>query len=582
MVAVLVTSLSFGQDMIISGVFDGPLSGGTPKAVELYVINNISDLSIYGLGSANNGGGSDGEEFTFPDDAASAGDFIYVAYEGAGGSANPGSFNAYFGFEPNYIDGAISINGDDAIELFMSAAVIDTFGDINLDGTGEPWEYLDGWAYRNDNTGPDGATFLITNWSFSGINVNDDQTSNATATVPFPIGTFSYVPSNDPTLAIASPAMGQIFNPEITAIDVSFVVQNFSVAASGGDGYIKYSFDGGSAIDKYDTDPISLPGLSSGAHDFYIELVDNAGDPLSPAVDDQVNFEIATYTDVADLATLRAGAVGEYYRVTGEVIGTFAQSYRSQKWVQDDTAGMKIDDEEGIISTVYNEGDGVVNLRGKLATHNEVLQIVPTADPGAPNSTGNNITPEVITLLDLTGTKALETYESELVQILNVTISDYDDGGAGTADGTFQGGKNYPIDDTTAASFLRTEFFDANYVSDNDPLPTNPVDMVCIVGGYFGDPQVTPRNFWDFLGTDQMTAIEGFSLYPNPVQNEIVYIKTANNLSKDILIFDILGKQVLSETITDSSLNISNLKPGVYIIKVVEAGHFATRKLVVE
>ena len=43
-------------DMVISGVVDGPLTGGIPKAIELYVVNPIPDLSIYGVGSANNGG----------------------------------------------------------------------------------------------------------------------------------------------------------------------------------------------------------------------------------------------------------------------------------------------------------------------------------------------------------------------------------------------------------------------------------------------------------------------------------------------------------------------------------------------
>ncbi len=33
--------------LVISGVFDGPLSGGTPKGVELYVIQDIANLSVY-------------------------------------------------------------------------------------------------------------------------------------------------------------------------------------------------------------------------------------------------------------------------------------------------------------------------------------------------------------------------------------------------------------------------------------------------------------------------------------------------------------------------------------------------------
>ncbi len=172
------------NDLIISGVYDGPLSGGTPKGVELYVVNDIADLSQYGLGSANNGGGSDGEEFTFPVVSATAGQYIYVASEAI-------EFTNWFGFAPDYTTGSMLINGDDAVELFYQTNEIDVFGDINVDGTGQPWEYLDGWAYRVSDTGPDGTTFTIGNWTFSGINALDLETSNATAATPVPIGTFT-------------------------------------------------------------------------------------------------------------------------------------------------------------------------------------------------------------------------------------------------------------------------------------------------------------------------------------------------------------------------------------------------------
>lgn len=169
------------QDLKISGVIDGPLSGGTPKAVELYVINDIINLSLYGIGSANNGGGTDNEEFTLPAESATAGSFIYIASE------ETQSVN-YLGFAPDYVSSAANVNGDDAIELFYQGNVIDVFGNINIDGNGTPWEYLDGWAYRKNNTGPDGNTFNVDNWTFSGANALDGETSNATATFPFPFG----------------------------------------------------------------------------------------------------------------------------------------------------------------------------------------------------------------------------------------------------------------------------------------------------------------------------------------------------------------------------------------------------------
>ena len=141
---------------------DGPLAGGLPKAVELYVANDIPDLSIYGVGSANNGNPSTGPEFTFPATAATAGDFIYLATEGPG-------FTSFFGFAPDFIHAqATNINGDDAIELFLGGDVVDVFGTVGMSGTGQPWEYTDGWAYRVDGTGQDGAAFTPDNWSFSG------------------------------------------------------------------------------------------------------------------------------------------------------------------------------------------------------------------------------------------------------------------------------------------------------------------------------------------------------------------------------------------------------------------------------
>ncbi|MCV9932163.1 T9SS type A sorting domain-containing protein [Flavobacterium sp. LS1R47] len=77
------------------------------------------------------------------------------------------------------------------------------------------------------------------------------------------------------------------------------------------------------------------------------------------------------------------------------------------------------------------------------------------------------------------------------------------------------------------------------------------------------------------------TVIEGLSLYPNPVSNGKVYISSKNDLEKEIIIFDILGKKVLQTQLSTRELNISNLSPGVYIIKINEENATATRKLIV-
>jgi len=131
--------------LVIAGVTDGDLSGGNPKSIILQAQAPIVDLSLWGVGSANNGGGSNGQEFTFPAGSASAGDVIVVA-------GNLESFNFFANnFVQNFalfLDVAASINGDDAIELFNNGSVFDVYGDIDVLGDGESWDYTDGFATR--------------------------------------------------------------------------------------------------------------------------------------------------------------------------------------------------------------------------------------------------------------------------------------------------------------------------------------------------------------------------------------------------------------------------------------------------
>lgn len=75
--------------------------------------------------------------------------------------------------------------------------------------------------------------------------------------------------------------------------------------------------------------------------------------------------------------------------------------------------------------------------------------------------------------------------------------------------------------------------------------------------------------------------INGLSMYPNPVVNGNLYITTDTNASKEVAIFDVLGKQVVKTTVTNQAVNVANLKGGIYIVKITEEGKTATRKLII-
>lgn len=166
------------NDLYIAGILDGPLSGGTPKMIQVCATSDITDLSIFGLGSANNGGGTDGQEYTFPNIALDSAQCYVVASESIG-------FNDFFNCAPDDVSSVANINGNDAIELFCNGALSDLYGDQNTDGDGEPWDYEDGWAYSNDSL--PNVVFMNSDWTFSGPNALDGESSNSTAAIPYPI-----------------------------------------------------------------------------------------------------------------------------------------------------------------------------------------------------------------------------------------------------------------------------------------------------------------------------------------------------------------------------------------------------------
>ncbi len=242
------------MSLIITGVFDGPLTGGLPKAVELFVSADVADLSAFGLGSANNGGGTDGQEFTFPAAAASAGTYIYVASEIPG-------FTEFMGFAPDYTSGALAVNGDDAIELFENGSVIDVFGELDVDGTGQSWDYVDGWAARVPGTAAS-PMFDLADWRFSGPDAFDGQTTNSTATSPFPLAGFT-----------AGPPTPMIMINEIDADQVSTDSAEFIELYDGGVGNasldeLSIVLFNGSNDTAYAT--ISLDGLSTNADGYFV------------------------------------------------------------------------------------------------------------------------------------------------------------------------------------------------------------------------------------------------------------------------------------------------------------------------
>ncbi|HMR43008.1 MAG TPA: hypothetical protein PKC40_04205 [Saprospiraceae bacterium] len=179
---------SITSQVLISGIFDGPLSGGAPKFAELYVYET-TDFSGWALRSYNNGSINVSNSTSLTTlGVVPEGSFVYVIV-----TNQDASFRTYFNLITNPIYTVIgpspNVNGNDVITLYNGSSNIDIYGVIGIDGTGQSWYYEDGWAYRGDNTFPN-HVFNVGEWSLSGADATDGCNTNSTCGSQFPIGSF--------------------------------------------------------------------------------------------------------------------------------------------------------------------------------------------------------------------------------------------------------------------------------------------------------------------------------------------------------------------------------------------------------
>jgi hypothetical protein len=420
-----------------------------------------------------------------------------------------------------------------------------------------------------------------------GCNDNNQNSTDFSTGTPAPrnSSTAANTCSTSPSLAIASPVNNTIYSPVTTSANISLSISNFVVGnpGSGIDGHIHYTVNGVMQPMKYDTAPIALTSLTPGNYTVYVELVNNSHVPISPAVNATVTFTIAAYNVVADLAALRAhvtaNGAGKYYQVSSNPVITFKRTTRNQKYIQDGSAAIVIDDATtapGVITTTMNVGDAISGLKGQSLLFNGLLELTPIENATVASS-GNTVTPQVVTIADVLAN--LENYESELVQITGVTFD-------ATAT-NFAANANTPITAPTASVF-RSVFTATEVDYIGQPIPTT----ARTINAFPGENTVSvpspsiyfvARSLADInLSSTSFDNINGLTMYPNPLSGNTLYLTSSANAAMSVQIFDLLGKEVLKANVVNNAVNVSGLNAGVYMVKVTEEGKTATRKLVIQ
>ena len=143
-----------------------------------------------------------------------------------------------------------------------------------------------------------------------------------------------------------------------------------------------------------------------------------------------------------------------------------------------------------------------------------------------------------------------------------ITIEDLDNG-------------SYHCEDFTLEIYNQGINYGAEYTFDSSALGENIIQLVAtdISGNSsYCDNIITVQAG---MGIDDNT-LANISIYPNPTSN---YIYINNDIELEAVVYDILGKQVMREYITDK-LDISCLEKGTYIINLTDGVNTSSHKII--
>jgi len=325
----------------------------------------------------------------------------------------------------------------------------------------------------------------------------------------------------------------------------------------------------------------NLTGLNASTlYNVRAYAINNAGTSYGANV--TFTTSAATFT-VANIAELRSKVADNstLYQITGEVVLTYKQTNRNQKFIQDATAAILIDDPNPAkITTVYNIGDGITGLKGKLYNYFGYLEFVPVEDPGPATSTNNSITPTVLTMANFADTTLMKGHQAKLVKLENISFTD--------ANGTnkFLTNRKYRMTQNASTdSLFFTNFYTTDYI--NAIIPSGTGSVVGIVTMSYNKYNVTSRGKSDismFTSINDL-SIDQTAIYPNP-SNGKFFIKLENYRNVEVKIYSIVGKLIYKQELTKSlnEIDLSNFGTGMYFVKFTNVANNKTwtEKIVVQ
>lgn len=444
-----------------------------------------------------------------------------------------------------------------------------------------PWNYLDGWAYRKDGTGPDGTLFNVNNWIYSGTDVFDLQTSNATATVPFPVCDYS------PTAPMTAELVDDNFNvPTGLPMQLNVLANDILPISISSLTILSGPAHGTATVNGLMDITYTPTSGYCGPDAFTYEVCDAGGCDQATVTIAVVCPAAYPLRSIASVTTVTNGQP-DSLNVTAELQGTvYGIDYQGvnaagqplqavQFYMNDGTGGISVFSNSNYGYTVQ-EGDKVA-VRGKIENFNCLTQIG-AVDTIIFISSGNPLLPPAIT------TFLNESFESELVEFTNMTLVNPS---AWTPAGTgFNVQIKSVVNPTAQAITMR---IDNDCELFNMPAPVGAFHAIGLggqfvtggAGGCVDGYQILPRYAADIilLNATKESVLEGkISFFPNPVGDQL-FIKS-DIIVDDVIVANALGQQLMQVKSPGSSLDLSSLEAGLYLISFRAEGGVWTSKFV--
>jgi hypothetical protein len=90
--------------------------------------------------------------------------------------------------------------------------------------------------------------------------------------------------------------------------------------------------------------------------------------------------------------------------------------------------------------------------------------------------------------------------------------------------------------------------------------------------------------YWEFTGVNDIASKKSttISVYPNPATDEL-FIKSSDGMLSDkttYSVMDMMGRTIVETTLYNNSIDVSNLKNGIYFIQIKEGTEISTHKFI--